>query len=520
LNVGILGPVTVSEFLPPALPTALTDFQQLALSALPRIAMAPTHAGALPSRAPPRARNPMPARITVQGAPIDVAHEDTPLARATTARVSLRLLPFLFVLYMFNFLDRTNVSIAALQMNRDLQFSVAAFGLGSGIFFVGYALFEIPSNLLLARVGARWWIARIMFTWGVIAVGMALVRTPIQFYVLRFLLGVAEAGFFPGVVYYLSQWFPSDVRARASARFMVAIPLSGVLGGAIGGSLLALDGRLGLAGWQWLFIAEGLPSILLGVAVLMLLTDRPADARWLTLEQRTWLEARLARDGTASSARHGVSALRSLVDPLVWLVSLPYFASAVAYYGYQFWGPTIIRDALRTSDTATSLVSGLIALVAAAVMLMNAAHSDRTNERFVHAARGSAVLTLGFLGVALLPWPIAKVLAIALVPIGAMMFMVPYWCLPPMLFRGAAMAATIALINSIQSLGGFVGPNIIGVAKTLTGGTTGAFLVLTSFGFLSGASLLLLRRRPAFRAPTIIVPLASPPYAGAHSEPA
>lgn len=208
----------------------------------------------------------------VEGAATAVARDDTPLARATIRRVSLRLLPFLFVLYVFNFLDRTNVAIAALQMNRDLRFSAAAFGFGSGIFFLGYALFEVPSNLLLARVGPRWWIARIMVTWGVLALAMALVRTPLHFYVLRFLLGVAEAGFFPGVVYYLSQWFPSNVRGRASARFMVAIPLSGVLGGAIGGTLLGLDGRLGLAGWQWLFVAEGIPSVLLGVLVLVLLT--------------------------------------------------------------------------------------------------------------------------------------------------------------------------------------------------------------------------------------------------------
>jgi MFS transporter, ACS family, tartrate transporter len=249
----------------------------------------------------------------------------------------------------------------------------------------------------------------------------------------------------------------------------------------------------------------------------MLLTERPADARWLTSEQRAWLKTRLERDGEASSAPHGVPPLRTLVDPMVWLVALPYFASAVAYYGYQFWGPTIIREALRTSDAATSLVSGVIALATAAVMLINAAHSDRTKERFVHAARGSAVLTLGFVGVALLPWPLAKVFAIALVPIGAMMFLAPYWCLPPMLFRGTAMAASIALINSIQRLGGFVGPDIIGIAKTLTGGTTGAFLVLASFGVLAGAGLLVLRRHTVFRTPSSIGPVITPTFAGAHS---
>jgi ACS family tartrate transporter-like MFS transporter len=460
----------------------------------------------------------MTASTTVEGAAIAVAHDDTALARATIRRVSLRLLPFLFVLYVFNFLDRTNVSIAALQMNRDLRFSAAAFGLGSGIFFVGYALFEVPSNVLLARVGARWWIARIMLTWGVIAAAMALVRTPSQFYALRFLLGVAEAGFFPGIVYYLSQWFPSNARGRASAQFMVAIPLSGVLGGAVGGTLLGLDGRLGLAGWQWLFLVEGLPSVLLAGAVLALMTDRPADARWLTAEQRAWLVARLERDGNASTAPHGVPPLRALVDPTVWLVSLPYLCSNSVAYGYQFWGPTIIRDALHTSDSATSFVSALIALVTAAVMLINAAHSDRTGERIGHAARGSVLMALGFVATALLPWPVAKVLAIALVPIGAMMFLAPYWCLPPMLFRGAAMAAAIGLVNSIGNLGGFLGPNVVGVAKTLTGGTTGAFLVLALLGVLSAVSLLALRRHAAFRAPAIIAPLVTQMHAGIRGE--
>lgn len=222
--------------------------------------------------------------------------EDAELGDATMRRVSLRLLPFIFVLYVFNFLDRSNVALAALQMNRDLEFSSSAFGLGAGIFFIGYALFEVPSNLAMARVGARRWIARIMITWGLIASAMMFVRTPGQFYATRFALGVAEAGFFPGIVYYLSEWFPASQRARASARFMIGIPLSGVLGGMVGGQLLGLDGRLGLAGWQWLFLVEGIPSVLLGFVVLGWLTDRPEQAHWLTDSQRAWLTGRLLRE--------------------------------------------------------------------------------------------------------------------------------------------------------------------------------------------------------------------------------
>jgi ACS family tartrate transporter-like MFS transporter len=439
------------------------------------------------------------ARATAPYAPTAGPDDEAALARATVRRVTGRLMPFLFLLYVFNYLDRTNVSIAALQMNRDLRFSAGAFGLGAGIFFVGYALCEVPSNLLLARIGPRWWIARIMITWGVIASAMMLVRTPVQFYALRFLLGVAEAGFFPGIIYYLSQWFPAAERGRAGARFMIAIPLASALGGAVGGTLLGLDGRLGIAGWQWLFLAEGIPSVLLGFVVLRYLTARPADARWLTAAQRDWLVARLERDHDASAAPHGVPPLRTLLDPVVWLLGLPYLCIIAAGYGYQFWGPTIVRDTLHTSDTRTSLVIAAIAVVTALAMLAIGASSDRSGERHLHAAAAGVVVAAGYAGAALLPTPLGRILALALVGIGASAFLVPFWCLTPMLFRGSAMAAAIALVNSIGNVGGFFGPNVIGVAKTLTGGTTGAFLVLGGIGLTASALCLVLRRVPAFR---------------------
>src|SRR6478736_1588745 len=218
------------------------------------------------------------------------------LERETMRRVTLRLIPLVFVVYVLNFLDRSNVGLAALQMNRDLGFSAAAFGLGAGIFFIGYSLFEVPSNLLLVRFGARRWIARIMITWGIIAVLMMFVRTTTQFYTLRFLLGVAEAGFFPAIMYYLSQWYPASMRASSGARFMIAIPLSGAIGGPLGGWLLGLNGALGLSGWQWLFLIEGLPSVVLGFVVLRYLTEQPGDARWLREDQREWLVARIEND--------------------------------------------------------------------------------------------------------------------------------------------------------------------------------------------------------------------------------
>jgi ACS family tartrate transporter-like MFS transporter len=424
--------------------------------------------------------------------------DDTELARATIRRVSLRLLPFLFVLFICNFLDRTNIAIAALQMNRDLRFSASAYGFGAGIFFLGYALFEVPSNLVLARVGARRWIARIMITWGIVAAAMMFVRTPIQFYTLRFLLGVAEAGFFPGIVYYLSDWFPAAQRARALSRFLTAVPISAAIGNPLSAWLLGLDGRRGLAGWQWLFLLEGIPSVLLGFVVFALLADRPADAHWLTVEQRDSLTARLQRDREHSFATHDVPLRRALMHPVVWVSSLLYFLVMTTHYGYTFWGPSVIRDALHVSNAATGLITGGIACVAAIVMIGVGANSDRTGERLLHAAACVALIAFGYAGAALIPSPVGRVCALALVPIGVDGFLAPFWCTPTMLLRGTSAAVGIALVNSIGNTGGFVGPYVLGVLKDATGGTTGAFLGLAMVAMVGAALCLVLRRNAVF----------------------
>src|SRR5262249_41831161 len=270
----------------------------------------------------------------------------------------LRLFPLLLALFVCNYIDRFNVAIAALQMNRDLEFSASAYGFGVSIFFVGYILFEVPSNLILAKVGARRWIARIMISWGLVASAMMFVRTPMQFYGLRVLLGTAEAGFFPGIVFYLGQWFPAAKRASALSRFMIAMPLASIVGNPLGGWLLGLNGRLGLRGWQWVFLVEGIPSVLLGLAVLGLLTDCPERARWLSAEQRSWLVGRLARDQEESSAPHGLSVLRALVYPAIWLVAVPYVMANMTFYGYLTWAPTVISDTLHVSNLATGFITG------------------------------------------------------------------------------------------------------------------------------------------------------------------
>jgi ACS family tartrate transporter-like MFS transporter len=427
-----------------------------------------------------------------------VTRNDTEVARATMRRVSLRLFPLLFALFVFNYVDRTNVAMAALQMKTDLGLSATAYGFGYGIFFWGYALFEVPSNLVLARVGARRWIARIVISWGLIACAMAFMRTPEQFYGLRMLLGVAEAGFYPGIVYYLSHWFPAAQRARALSRFIVAIPLSLAVGNPLGGWLLGFDGSYGLSGWQWLFLVEGIPSVMLGFIVLAFLTDRPEHASWLSDEHRAWLVERLGRDGDESAAPHRLAPLRALLQPMVWLVSLLYFLYALTFYGYLFWAPTFVRDTLRASELVTGLVTGLIAGVAAVAMLAAGANSDRTGDRCVHMSVGMTLVAFGFLSAALLSSPIARVAGLGLVLVGNMTFCAPFWCLPSMLLRGSAAAAGIALVNSVGNIGGAVSPYLIGRFKDVTGSASGAFLALAIVAVGAVSMSLMFRRQTAF----------------------
>ena len=437
----------------------------------------------------------VPAISALAGGPL--AREETEFGRATMRRITLRLLPLLIVLYLCNFVDRTNLSIAALQMRHDLGLSATAYGFGAGIFFLSYVVFEVPSNLILARVGARRWIARIAISWGLIASAMMFVRTPMQFYWLRFLLGAAEAGFFPGIAYYLSQWFPAAQRARALAGILIAIPLSAAVGNPLGAWLLGLEGRLGLHGWQWLFLLEGIPSVVLGVAVLALLTDRVAEARWLSADQRAWLSARLARDEDESSAPHGLAPLRALVHPMVWLTALPYVLVNTVGYAYIFWAPTVIRDTLHVSNMATGFITGAIAFLAGAAMLAIAASSDRKGERCLHAAGGALLAALGCAGAALLPTPLGRVAGLALLHVGAVSFLVVIWSFSSLLLRGIAAAAGMALVNSIGNVGGFAGPYLLGWLKDATGGTSGAFLLLGAMALVGAALSLVLRRQTA-----------------------
>ncbi|HYY15018.1 MAG TPA: MFS transporter [Chthoniobacterales bacterium] len=424
-------------------------------------------------------------------------YEAVDLRIAAVRKITCRLIPFLFVLYVVAWLDRVNVGFAALQMNADLKFSEAAFGLGSGVFFIGYCLFEVPSNLILARVGARLWISRIMITWGAISTGMMLVRTPAQFCVLRFLLGAAEAGFFPGVIYYLSFWYPQAERARAIAAFMTAVPVTGLIGGPLSGFLLELRGTYGLAGWQWLFLAEGVPAVLLGVIVLFYLPDRLETAHWLTPAERSSLLAELARENANATEAKRIGILAALTNSIIWRLGIIFLLAAIAFYGYSFWSPLVIKSLTGTSDLGVGFISGGISATTIFFMLINSAHSDQTDERPRHVALALLVMAIGCFGCAILRTPLLGILSLALVPIGHCSAYGPFWSIPSRFLSGGPAAAGTALVVTIANVGGFVGPALIGYLKQQSGTHTIAFLLLGAFGILGALLAYALRGSPA-----------------------
>src|SRR5262245_36752375 len=325
------------------------------------------------------------------------ADANAELGRATLAKVGWRLLPFLLLLYIVAWIDRVNIGVAGLQMRPDLGLSDTVWGLGAGIFFAGYALFEVPSNLILVRVGARFWIARIMITWGILSVLMMFVQGPKSFYVLRFLLGVAEAGFLPGIIYYLGHWFPRTYRAKAVSWFMIGIPLSIVFGGPLSGWLLDnFDGHMGLHGWQWMYLVEGIPAVILGIVVLWFLTENPADANWLEPEQRGWLTQRIQSEHTEAHTRHGVGLGQALVHPTVWLLAIIMFCCQTPSYGLTLWVPTIVKGLAGYTDFEVGLFSAIPYIAAAAGMILVGRSSDRSGERFLHVAIPSVVGAIGF----------------------------------------------------------------------------------------------------------------------------
>jgi MFS transporter, ACS family, tartrate transporter len=419
-----------------------------------------------------------------------LTHEVTALERQTIRRLARRLLPMLIACYFIAFLDRVNVGFASLTMNNALGFSSAVYGFGGGIFFLGYFIFEVPSNLLLSRVGARRWIARILVTWGVISGCTALITGPLSFYLLRFLLGIAEAGFFPGIVLYLTWWFPSYYRSRILGMFMVAIPLSNILGSVVSGVLLDLDGWLGVAGWQWLFILEAAPAVGLGVAFWFTMTDWPSQAHWLTTAQRDWLTARLDSERSQRETIRHYSLKQALLDRRVLMLSLAYFGGAFSGYGIALFQPQIVHR-LAQGFGMTGLINAIPSVFAAVAMVWWGRHSDRTGERPRHVAFAYLVGAAGLIATGLMTDPVLTMMTLVVAAVGLSSTAPIFWSLPTAMLSGTAAAGGIALINALGNLGGFFGPYAFGLIKDATGGSFTYGLLLIALGPIMSATIIL-----------------------------
>jgi ACS family tartrate transporter-like MFS transporter len=410
---------------------------------------------------------------------------------AALRKASWRLIPLIALGYGVAYMDRVNISFASLQMNRDLHFSASTYAFGAGLFFVSYAACELPSNLLLYRVGARRWFARIMFTWGLLAMSMMFVKTPLQFYIMRFLLGMAEAGFFPGVIYYLSQWFPLHLRARAVSRFYISLPLGSVVMGAIAGALLDLQGKAGLAGWQWLFLVEGLPAVLLSIVFLVFLPAGPEQAKWLTADERQWILDHVTPSGLIDAHSGRVS--RALRDPRVWQISVVFLCMLGTSYAYTFSAPAILKVITGFNNRNLGFLIATMSLLGAPAMILNAMHSDYQQERYFHVAIPFALMATGYLigGLSVVPW--LAVPALAMASLSYFSLQGPLLALATSFLHGRSAAAGFAIMNTIGILGGFAGPLVMGRARDLTGSYQPGLLMLVIPTLVAATMVLLMR---------------------------
>lgn len=409
---------------------------------------------------------------------------------AVVARVTLRLVPFLCLTYFVGFLDRVNVGFAALSMNSDLGLTATMFGFGTGVFFLGYVLFEVPSNLALRRFGARRWLGQIMIAWGLCSGATAFVWNDWSFYLVRFLLGAAEAGFLPGVILYLTYWIPEEQRGRIIGMFMVAIAFSGLVGAPLSGLLFKLDGIADLAGWQWMFLVEALPAVLLGVVALRFLTDRPAAAAWLSTPQRDWLRARMDREEAERAALFQWSLARTFASGKVWALGSVNFGLLVGLYTINFWMPQIIQDAGFRNTMTIGLIAALPALAGACGMIVWTRHSDRCGERTWHLVIAIFVAISGFAAAALARDSVTSIAFLVAAALGVYAALPLFWTLPTSFLSGAGMAAGLALINSISNLGGYVGPQLMGYLKDRTASFAAAFGFISLLLFATAIVLL------------------------------
>ncbi|QQU67599.1 MFS transporter [Pseudomonas fluorescens] len=418
---------------------------------------------------------------------------NTSIEKRTIKKVGLRLIPLMLVCYLVNYLDRINVGFAALHMNEDVGITATVFGWGAGLFFISYFLCEVPSNMALHRVGARRWIARIMITWGIVSTCFAFVQGPVSFMALRFLLGIAEAGFFPGMVLYISYWFPQEYRGRLTALFMTAIPLSALIGAPLSGFLLETASFWSIASWKWMFIIEGVPAIILGVVVLVYLTDRPSEAKWLTPEEKDWLVSKLSVEKTASHLSSFKDAFKSLNVMLMGVIHLGF---AVGSYGIAIWLPQILKGH-GLSSFHIGLMSMIPYGVAIVGMIAWGALSDKSSNRSLHVAASCLLGAIGLLIAAAVPTLSGAMVGISISTLGVIAARPIFWTLPGSFLTGSAAAAGIAFINAFGNLGGFIGPYVIGLIKDQTGSFT-LGIVATSLPLaLSVVAALVLAKRLA-----------------------
>jgi ACS family tartrate transporter-like MFS transporter len=437
----------------------------------------------------------------------DVRLRDRSVASSAMPKVYWRILPLICLAYLCAYMDRVNVSFASVQMNVDLQFSATIYGLGGGLFFLGYALFEVPSNLLLVRFGARQWLARIMVTWGLLAVGMMFVQTPMQFYVMRFLLGVAEAGFFPGVIYYFAVWFPMAFRGRAVSRFYVASPLASIVMGGISGWLLDLNGVGGLRGWQWLFLVQGLPSVLAGLLVLRFLPDAPGSVKWLSELERTWLQRTLAEEAASIGEPSSHNVLAAFRNPRALMLGVIAFLLLGATTSFNLSAPAVLIAGTGLDTTAVGYLVSAGGLAGAVVMLVTGRYSDRNGDRLFTAFAFTIALTGAYLtlGVSTSPMIVgAAYLLFASTCFTVAMLLASSWA---DVIHVRELAVGAAAINTIGNIGAFVMPYGWGVARDATGNFQVGLMALTAATVLSGALILLLRSR-VLRTQSLVVAAA------------
>jgi ACS family tartrate transporter-like MFS transporter len=419
-------------------------------------------------------------------------------SRALYSKITWRLIPLLFICYIIAYVDRINVGFAKLQLQEvlgaDERIFGSVYGLGAGLFFIGYFLFEVPSNLILQRVGARIWIARIMIVWGIVSSAMMFIGSTTSFYFIRFLLGVAEAGFYPGVILYLTYWFPDKERAHTVALFATGTVIAGIVGSPLSGAILELHGFGGLEGWQWLFILEGIPAVILGLVVIFILPDRPQNARWLSHTERAWIQSQLDEEALQSRGQAHFRLSEAFMSGRIWLLCFIYFLLTVGIYGYEMWLPSIIKEFSGLSYSLVGIINAIPYLIAVVVMLLIGYHSDKTGERRWHVAVAAFAAAAGFGFSAYLQNPYLALIALMVALVGLKSAMGPFWALSTTFLSGTAAAGGIALINSVGNLGGFVGPTLVGVVNDRTGSIRMSLWILGGALLLMGILILTIRR--------------------------